>query len=44
MVVGEASSFDYIIVGAGPSGVVVAARLREKIPSASILLVEAGKD
>lgn len=44
MVVGEASSFDYIIVGAGPSGVVVAARLREKIPSASILLVEAGND
>jgi choline dehydrogenase-like flavoprotein len=38
------SSFDYIIVGAGPSGIVVAARLKQKIPSASILLLEAGKD
>jgi len=37
-------SFYYITVGAGISDVVVAARLREKIHSASILPVEAGKD
>jgi choline dehydrogenase-like flavoprotein len=38
------SSFDCIIVGAGPSDIVVAARLKQKISSASILLLEAGKD
>ncbi|RFU30692.1 hypothetical protein B7463_g5669, partial [Scytalidium lignicola] len=40
----EQDSYDYVIVGAGISGVVVASRLHEGIPSASILLIETGKD
>jgi len=35
---------DYIIVGGGIGGCVVASRLHEKYPSASILLIEAGAD
>jgi choline dehydrogenase len=35
-------SFDYVVVGAGPAGCVVAARLAED-PTTRVLLVEAGK-
>lgn len=34
--------FDYIIVGGGIGGCVVASRLHERLPNLSILLIEAG--
>lgn len=39
-----ASTYDYIIVGGGLSGCVLASRLREYKPGSKILLVEAGQD
>lgn len=38
------ASSDYIIIGGGIGGCVVASRLRQKYPHASILLIEAGPD
>ncbi|KAK7732320.1 hypothetical protein SLS63_004997 [Diaporthe eres] len=39
-----ASAYDYIIVGGGLSGCVLASRLREYKPGSRILLIEAGQD
>jgi choline dehydrogenase-like flavoprotein len=39
---GEFNSFDYIIVGGGTAGCVVASRLSSYLPKSRILLVEAG--
>lgn len=44
MKVAEEVSADYIIVGAGIAGCTLAARLQKKLPSASIVLIEAGPD
>lgn len=38
----EASAFDYLIVGGGTSGCVIASRLAEYLPHKKVLLVEAG--
>lgn len=38
----DVQSYDYIVVGGGVGGCVVAGRLHEYLPSASILIVEAG--
>lgn len=38
----ETASFDYLIVGGGTSGCVIASRLAEYLPQKRILLVEAG--
>lgn len=38
----EANDFDYLIVGGGTSGCVIASRLAEYLPHKKILLVEAG--
>ena len=37
-------SADYIVVGPGITGCALAVRLQEKLPFASILLIEAGRD
>ena len=38
----EANSFDYLIVGGGTAGCVIASRLAEYLPHKKILLIEAG--
>lgn len=38
------TTYDYIIAGGGLAGCVVAARLKEYKPEATILLIEAGQD
>ena len=38
----EANSFDYLIVGGGTAGCVIASRLAEYLPWKKILLIEAG--
>ncbi len=40
----EQGTYDYIIVGAGPAGSIVAARLAQAQPGLSILLMDAGGD
>ena len=40
----QMDTFDFIIIGAGIGGTVVASRLHERDPSLSILLIEAGPD
>lgn len=39
---GDASYFDYLIVGGGTAGCVVAARLASFLPQCHILLIEGG--
>lgn len=40
----EVSEYDYIIVGAGPSGIIVATKLARSFPNLQILLLEAGTE
>lgn len=37
-------SYDYVIVGGGTAGCVLASRLQQKDPTLSILIIEAGSD
>ena len=38
----EADAFDYLVVGGGTAGCVVASRLAEYLPHRKVLLIEAG--
>jgi choline dehydrogenase-like flavoprotein len=44
MAIPQNEGYDFIIVGAGIAGTVLASRLHEKNPALSILLIEAGPD
>ena len=39
---GDVDSYDYLIVGGGTAGCVIASRLAEYLPNKRILLIEAG--
>lgn len=39
---GKANAFDYLIVGGGTAGCVIASRLAEYLPHKKILMIEAG--
>jgi choline dehydrogenase-like flavoprotein len=39
---GHQTTYDYVVVGGGTAGCVIASRLAEELPSAKILLVEGG--
>ena len=38
----DAMEFDVVIVGAGPSGLAAASRLKQSIPDLSVVVVEKG--
>ena len=40
--VSETNDFDYLIIGGGTAGCVIASRLAEYLPNKKILLIEAG--
>lgn len=42
LVAADAGTFDYLIVGGGTAGCVIASRLAEYLPHKKILLIEAG--
>ena len=39
-----AKGWDYVVIGAGAAGCVVAGRLSEMLPTARIALIEAGRE
>ena len=38
----EPRTYDYIVVGGGPSGIITATKLAKRLPEASVLLIESG--
>ena len=42
LTVSETNNFDYLIIGGGTAGCVIASRLAEYLPNKKILLIEAG--
>lgn len=43
-IISEAITYDFIVVGAGTAGSIVASGLAEKFTSQSVLLIESGED